>query len=555
MSLLSLPNELLSLIGEYATDSLLNSLALVNRRFYAVFDPLLWHRAAGIYKLYVEPYLREHQDGEQVPGVLRAIQAGNLNAVHKFLRIGVDVNETGPYDVGNLTMLSVALTAEDAVPEMVQLLLSHGADMNLGRNFSSPFAIAVTSHCHPDILDLFFQYRPPLKAVIEGLAHVKCLDIQCRLARYFFANRPIQPDLVVIDKLPGFTRERGISNLLRVACYSGTLEEGEYALSILSNICPQETVGDNCPEAPFCSIKGNNMAMLEWLLQLGLCPNDDRPFGFAPLYYALYRRDIEAANLLRAHGASFSGRQDRNEEFAMVLPVFGAVISGDIDILNYAIDNGAEVCPKHLHGKSTVLWYALRGNQGHRDMFPDEPNPHRSLPMIKRLIELGVPVNALTGPYSRETPIQSAVSARWAAGVQCLLENGAHIDSPAHRLYPPLHTAVQCDQVDCIETLLKHGADPDVVTPGRQNPPLFYVRSVAAAELLLKYGASITKSGSPIPQIMRAATDRGNSDVIALLRRHVDLQVDSYARERSNEEDDARVDTFAEPTDEKDRNR
>jgi hypothetical protein len=81
--------------------------------------------------------------------------------------------------------------------------------------------------------------------------------------------------------------------------------------------------------------------------------------------------------------------------------------------------------------------------------------------------------------------------------------------------------------MDCIETLLKHGADPNEITQVNGHPPLVYARSAAAAELLLQYGASIIDPSSAKRELLGPTIERGDADVVAMLRRHIDLQADN----------------------------
>jgi ankyrin repeat protein len=497
-----LPTEILVLIGDFASNPTLNAMARANRHFHSIFDDILWRRE-----------IDSKPRGGWPFGVKVSIDAGNQEAVLKFLRLGICPNDGKR---GNETLLGRAL--ENRNDGMAKILLEHGADINVGPAYFSPLNTALRNRCGPEIVTMLLEREPLLEFAMVGL-RCATLDTLCHVGRYVL--RALAAQGLELDDAR-FQHNRLLAlKLLTVSCAVGTPREGDRALRLVRQLSR-----DNVPISQLCSgplfyaIRGKNMAMIRWLiLEQGVDLDQVALGNLRPLYFALQRGELEIADCLL--GSSASGWVSEN-----IPPVFGAVASGDLDVLQYAIDHGGDISATAPDGE-TALHHAIVPYVPPTDYFHPtvigEGNFNQSLPMVQKLVELGVPVNR--GSIPRASVLHDAIRAGWVEVVRFLLEKGALVNDtiPEAAHDTPLARAVLQDRTDCIDLLLQYGANPDSNQSHHLYAPLALVRSGAAAELLLKYGGRLTMDGRPIRAIVDRAISGGNQDILAVFRKYIEI--------------------------------
>ena len=120
-----------------------------------------------------------------------------------------------------------------------------------------------------------------------------------------------------------------------------------------------------------------------------------------------------------------------------------------------------------------------------------------------------------------DTPLLSATSREWPAGVQLLLERGAHVDCRNQCAQTPLHVCCRGGRADVAELLLAHGAD---VSLRDRYASTALMKAVDAAHVevvnvLLDYGAQVDDERVNGWTVIHLAVSSGYPDLTRLLER------------------------------------
>lgn len=150
MPLISLPVELLILVSDNLAEPDLNSLAKASRYLYAVFNPILWTSARDNERTRAVRKLAR-------AGIIRAAGLDNEEAVRKFIRMRIDVNQRDP--LTGLTPLQIA--ARHGHTRIVKLLLGNGAVMSETNPDDSVVVAAIVSEDAQAMLDVLLRHDIP----------------------------------------------------------------------------------------------------------------------------------------------------------------------------------------------------------------------------------------------------------------------------------------------------------------------------------------------------------------------------------------------------------
>ncbi|KAF5228690.1 hypothetical protein FAUST_10920 [Fusarium austroamericanum] len=254
---------------------------------------------------------------------------------------------------------------------------------------------------------------------------------------------------------------------------------------------PRNTVGAdaaNLKTALISAVRGKNHKLIEQLLDRGVSPNTG-PDHLA-LKEAVLNTDSEAVRLLLLFGADPNGI-DRDG----ITPLFAAVersfIAGAVPLLKYGADPRFQIGPDN----ETALAAACMANK---------------VNFAHLLLIYGGDPNQLTA--TGETLLSSAINKKTPKRfIDLILDYGADPDGKSREGKTALFEAIQNSRVDIVQSLLDHGADPNLPGPKHMLWPSTY--QSACLQVLLNHGADPKKA----PGIMELAVSVNNIESVKIL--------------------------------------
>ncbi|MDQ7839250.1 MAG: ankyrin repeat domain-containing protein [Thermodesulfobacteriota bacterium] len=172
-------------------------------------------------------------------------------------------------------------------------------------------------------------------------------------------------------------------------------------------------------------------------------------------------------------------------------PIFAAVSSGNEEMVELLILNGADINVKEQQAGTTPLYWATRlENTG----------------IIDLLLSCGANINEKIGMPDREQPIIKMILERKRnlKSIPLLLSQGAEINMTDRFGITPLHVAVENGNYETIKMLIDYGANINAKTIRGETPfdRAFSYENVSAMLLLLKNGAECNNYSKSDPQIV-----------------------------------------------------
>ena len=235
--------------------------------------------------------------------------------------------------------------------------------------------------------------------------------------------------------------------------------------------------------------------MVKRLLEAGANPNVALKMGETPLMAAARSGNVRTVEQLLAHGADVDVREHERGQTALMW----AVAQRHADVARVLIGNGADLDAR------TKVYYQLENTAGNTNPSGNFQMAHGgSTPLLftarngdvetaKVLIEAGADVND-TLAAGTSALVVAAHSGHGPFAIY-LLEQGADPNA-AKAGYTALHAAVLRSQIELVDALLDHGADPNALvehgTPGRRFSADYSIRAqllgATAFWLAAKYG-------------------------------------------------------------------
>ncbi|KAF5024069.1 hypothetical protein F66182_3865 [Fusarium sp. NRRL 66182] len=254
---------------------------------------------------------------------------------------------------------------------------------------------------------------------------------------------------------------------------------------------PRNTAGAdaaNLKTALITAVRGKNHKLIEQLLDRGVSPNTGP--DHVALKDAVVNGDAEAVRLLLLFGAD-PNCVDRDG----VTPLFAAVeksfLAGAVPLLKYGADPRFTVGPDN----ETALAAACIANK---------------VNFAHLLLIYGGDPNQLTA--TGETLLSSAINKKTPKKfIDLILDYGADPDGKSREGKTALFEAIQNSRNDIVNSLLDHGANPNLPGPKHMLWPSTY--QSACLQSLLAHGADPKKA----PGIMELAVSVNNIESVKIL--------------------------------------
>ncbi len=438
-------------------------------------------------------------DGETALGI--AVDMGNEDMVRRMLatpggRRAIQFGNGGGRGAFTPSPLNTAASHGNAA--MVRLLLAAGAHVEGSKDDNWTPLMVASMHGYPEVA----------AALLDAGAALEATDGQGGTALYLAAQEG-QADMV------RFLAERG-------AKVSVVDEEGMTPLHSAAifttdwsfDMCVTSVDFDANPphKGFFIPEKGQRLATIRTLLELGDSPHALDSEGHTPLHYAAMRGDAEAVALLLAAGAEADAISPVNG----TTPLMCAARNGHLPTVELLLSHGADPhrrCPKY-HGGS-LLHLAARSENDKLvnrlmklGLSPDAEDDngrsvlhvaagHLPLACFKRLSASSTTTEPPCDNIGRTLLHQATFNAE-ADTVKYLLKRGADPRATDANGDQPLDFAAHHDVPESVRLLLAAGADANHAD-GEGRPPLshaVYGKSCDNLRLLLAAGARVNAQES-----------------------------------------------------------
>ncbi len=202
--------------------------------------------------------------------------------------------------------------------------------------------------------------------------------------------------------------------------------------------------------------------------------------------------DLERVKALLAAGASVAERDSLGGT-----PLHDAAWAGDLAIVQYLLDKGADPNARHLESGSTPLDYAVITN--HRDV-----------------VEMFLLRGSRVGPAA----LHLAANRGYGEVVRLLIAKGADVNARDSSGSTPLDEAAWKGQLEVASILLKHGAEANVHNPNTGVTPLHESAVKGHCEiaaLLIAHGADVTARDNNGSTALDEALRYRHGPVVSLL--------------------------------------
>jgi uncharacterized protein len=363
---------------------------------------------------------------------------GSAALVEALLKAGADPN-TLTTERGE-TVLMTASRAGNA--DAVKVLLDHGADANAKESFRGQTSLMwAAAENHPDVVKLL-------------LAHGADPKVRSN-------DRDTTPPKLMAGT-PAAPISRGGLTALVFAARQGSIEAAKSLIEAGADINEGDADGNN---PLLIAILNNHDDLAQMLIDKGADVNAVNKDGRSPLFTAVDQHDVdwsdrpfvkEADKLtsldiiksLVEHKANVNvqltaasiikkAAQDNADRTLAVgaTPFMRAARSGDVEVMKYLLDHGAD--PK-LATKDGVTALLVAAGLGYTDS--NRSTEPQALDAVKLCVSLGLDVNATTD--KGQTAMHGAASRGANTIIQYLVDNGGKINAANKTGLTPLDLAM-----------------------------------------------------------------------------------------------------------------
>lgn len=410
------------------------------------------------------------KQGKTTPNedLLYAAHIGDLQLVQKALQQGANPNTRRSHD--GWTALIVA--AWWGQPEVIELLLQHGADIQAKTNDGKTALDLIETKMHAQSarhIEVLYRLKQGKTSPNEDLLYAaKIGDVQ-------FAQQ--------------------------------ALKKGAHADTTMKNCYPKD-----CKTALVFAVRGGHFDVVKLLLEHGANVHAHRLYE-TPFEIAITRRDFDMAELLIEHGANVA--QSIGNNWTLLKR---AVSQKDVETIKFLLEHGADVNEKNWFTGTPLMKAA---STGHTDI-------------IRLLVEeYGADINA-ENEHNNGTALSAALVGESLYGgrieaAKLLIEYGADVNARYNTERSNgitiLMEAAKLGEFNFARLLLEHGADVNARSTGFMEAgrtALMYAAgegSVDVVRLLLEYGADVNKKDKHGETALTIATACGHFDIVELLHK------------------------------------
>ncbi|KAK4442332.1 ankyrin repeat-containing domain protein [Podospora aff. communis PSN243] len=395
-----------------------------------------------------------------------AIWNRDEDMVRLILARGVDVNRVSSHGERSLIC---AINAHRQGDKIVELLLEHGADVNLQgeEKLETPLFTAIERSKY-DLVRLLLDYGARLHASSNNYSSA----LHCAVSREdldvfrLLLQRGADPNIISPEVE---CKELGLTSHLRTA------------------LC--------------CAVKNSQHTMLKELLSWGADPKLGESIGVVT---AAESNNMAALELLIEHGANSAARQN------------------NADMVEFFISRGVDVNASNArYGSALMAVFENSCSIIHG----------QSVVIADMLLDAGAEVNS--GPSLAGTsPLQLAISNLHRASVYKLLDQGADVNAHDPRHPTALAAAVVLGDVDLMKRLVALGADLALCSDMQAAPlqPAASVHDVAATEYLFSLGADVNQLSGAAGYGLHAVCEHESTNSPVIIQMLLDHGADPNAR-------------------------
>ncbi|KAG8179340.1 hypothetical protein JTE90_007613 [Oedothorax gibbosus] len=235
-----------------------------------------------------------------------------------------------------------------------------------------------------------------------------------------------------------FADEYGQS-LIHHAAHSGKMDLVRFLKAKGANIHKEDKL---CGRKPIhIAAKEGHPSVISFFVDSGAGVNESDEINWTLLHYAVWRGDLETIRFLKRYDMDINAKDARVGK----TPIHIAAEHGYIDVINYLIENGANVESYDERGR-TPLYYSVMMDQ---------------YEAFKNLIDKGADINIKNNHFKTLLHVSGFNNNKEI--IEYLVKAGLEINAKDENGWTPLHIAVYNHKLDIFQVLADLGADLFVV--------------------------------------------------------------------------------------------
>ncbi|MDR0608478.1 MAG: ankyrin repeat domain-containing protein [Planctomycetaceae bacterium] len=429
------------------------------------------------------------------------IQGGDLQRLENWLNEGGSASYVPK---NGISLLGNAIVSGQ--PEIVRLLLSHGANTNIKLVWSSESILndLISSGMvsgrdkYIEIVNILLDHG--IKPVSDKQdnpnpfkAQTCCSSIQVLplslLERLEAAGLSIEPEL---------KKKMAIRWAVKVKDYI----QAEQLL--LAGADPNDVKWGDVDAPLHVAIQTDDVEMVRLLVKYGAKVNKKLGYGDSSLYEAAGKGNIEIVKLLVEAGAYVNRKTDGGT------PLQAALYTGKTEIVDYLLEHGADIESKTkrifgipVNASSTPIFNAIYLGDSE---------------IIQKLIDKGADIHVVGN--GGNTLLHVAAEKGLTKWAKYFLDHGLNIEAENWHQQRPLHLAAIKKHKEVVQLLLRHGAS---VKPPPGIVPIIYAILLDRSDLLetaLKENPAGINETHRHPLPILAALEQGNHNIVEILMKY-----------------------------------
>lgn len=383
----------------------------------------------------------------------------DLGIARALLAAGLDPNQA----IQTQAISPLFLAAEANHLELMELLLSYGADINCGERDSHEGGLTpLLGACQADHVDA-------VRFLLERGADVFCTNIS-NLAALHLANNFEVLQLILDAGMPpdysmelsSETTERRQGRLPRSTPLGEAIERGnkEKARFLLSKGAdPRLYTGGGLHTPLELAIKGGMVDLIPDLCRAGAHPHDEEHTGPTALDCAVLQDSVAAAEMLLEYGADFTrltdivGREVGSVVWTTLSRKRPICFARSVEMVDFLLGHSGSLNDRIGDNGETAFQLAVVCQQSDRD------GEQATRQIVTRLFESDADIDIDMACYSGCTALSFAARACAHVVVDQLALLGADVNKPENSGWTPLMWACRRKNFATLAALLKHGAD------------------------------------------------------------------------------------------------